>query len=100
MPGDSGATVVTNACAFYHCARGYGCNGHPAFPAPSWGDRFLHNSGALCRGVVKLYLKSELQMKAVMAGLVPAIHVFFAVKTWMPGTGPGMTIFLSVGSVR
>jgi hypothetical protein len=31
---------------------------------------------------------------AVMAGLVPAIHVFTrcgAVKTWMPGTRPGMT---------
>jgi hypothetical protein len=30
-----------------------------------------------------------------MAGLVPAIHVFLAagiVKTWMPGTSPGMTI--------
>jgi hypothetical protein len=29
-----------------------------------------------------------------MAGLVPAIHVLFdaaAKKTWMPGTGPGMT---------
>jgi hypothetical protein len=37
MPGDPGATVVANACAFYHCARGYGCNGHPAFPAPPLG---------------------------------------------------------------
>jgi hypothetical protein len=30
----------------------------------------------------------------VMAGLVPAIHVFLAVeffKTWMPGIKPGMT---------
>jgi hypothetical protein len=30
----------------------------------------------------------------VMAGLDPAIHVFlfgYAVKTWMPGTSPGMT---------
>ena len=30
----------------------------------------------------------------VMAGLVPAIHVFLlevARKTWMPGTRPGMT---------
>jgi len=30
----------------------------------------------------------------VMAGLVPAIHVFAvfnAAKTWMPGTRPGMT---------
>jgi hypothetical protein len=29
-----------------------------------------------------------------MAGPVPAIHVFsarYAVKTWMPGTRPGMT---------
>jgi hypothetical protein len=29
-----------------------------------------------------------------MAGLVPAIHAFVladAVKTWMPGTRPGMT---------
>jgi hypothetical protein len=28
-----------------------------------------------------------------MAGLVPAIHVFLAIKTWMPGTRPGMTSF-------
>jgi hypothetical protein len=30
----------------------------------------------------------------VMAGLVPAIHVFFRAdrKSWMPGTRPGMTI--------
>jgi hypothetical protein len=28
-----------------------------------------------------------------MAGLVPAIHVFVSgSKTWMPGTGPGMTL--------
>jgi hypothetical protein len=28
----------------------------------------------------------------VMAGLVPAIHVFgVGRKTWMPGTRPGMT---------
>jgi hypothetical protein len=32
----------------------------------------------------------------VMAGLVPAIHVFLAatlVKMWVPGTSPGMTSF-------
>jgi hypothetical protein len=32
--------------------------------------------------------------KVVMAGLVPAIHVYktlIASKTWMPGTSPGMT---------
>jgi hypothetical protein len=37
MPGDPGATVVTNACAFYHCTRGCGRNGRPAFPTPSLG---------------------------------------------------------------
>jgi hypothetical protein len=34
MPGDSGATVVTNARAYYHYTRGCGCIGHPAFPTP------------------------------------------------------------------
>jgi hypothetical protein len=32
----------------------------------------------------------------VMAGLVPAIHVFLAatvVESWMPGSSPGMTSF-------
>ena len=29
----------------------------------------------------------------VMAGLDPAIHVFLAAKSWMPGTSPGMTSF-------
>jgi hypothetical protein len=27
----------------------------------------------------------------VMPGLVPGIHVFFRVKTWMAGTSPAMT---------
>src|SRR5262249_31278670 len=33
------------------------------------------------------------RLSSVMAGLVPAIHVLLvdAVKTWMPGTRPGMT---------
>jgi hypothetical protein len=32
------------------------------------------------------------QMKVVMAGLVPAIHVFlFVAKAWMPATSAGMT---------
>src|SRR6202021_2891854 len=35
MPDVSGVTVVTNACAFYHCARGCGRAERPAFPAPS-----------------------------------------------------------------
>jgi hypothetical protein len=35
----------------------------------------------------------ELTWKLVMAGRVPAIHVFdFAPKAWMPATSAGMTI--------
>jgi len=37
---------------------------------------------------------TKIELSAVMAGLVPAIHVFLdaeAAKTWMPGTRPGMT---------
>jgi hypothetical protein len=33
----------------------------------------------------------RLSFLPVMAGLVPAIHVFADGKTWMPGTRPGMT---------
>jgi hypothetical protein len=40
-----------------------------------------------------LPLKPRLAASLVMAGLVPAIHVFAApeTKTWMPGTRPGVT---------
>src|SRR5580704_14535183 len=34
MPGDPGATVVTNACVLLPYTRDCGCNGHPAFPTP------------------------------------------------------------------
>jgi hypothetical protein len=38
-------------------------------------------------------MKSCVATGLVMAGLVPAIHVFATLerKTWMPGTRPGMT---------
>src|SRR5882724_6574389 len=36
MPGDSGVLVVTRVRSTNtKCTRGRGCNGHPAFPAPS-----------------------------------------------------------------
>jgi hypothetical protein len=36
--------------------------------------------------------ESSNQYHAVMAGLVPAIHVLLReAKTWVPGTRPGMT---------
>src|SRR5882724_7817125 len=57
MPGYSGVTVVTNACAFYQYTRGCGRIERPAFPAPSdWRVRnFLASLGRMAsrdRGVV------------------------------------------------
>ncbi|HXL12941.1 MAG TPA: hypothetical protein VN941_03160, partial [Bradyrhizobium sp.] len=34
-PDDLGKPVVIYSYAFSFCMRGYGCGGHPAFPAPS-----------------------------------------------------------------
>ena len=46
-PGDSGVLVVTRVLSTNtKCTRGRGCNGHPAFPTPSLGGRFIIASGA------------------------------------------------------
>jgi hypothetical protein len=49
LPGVSGVTVVTNACAFYHCTRGF-CNGrwlvNPFLRYPFAGDLLLFGIGA------------------------------------------------------
>jgi antitoxin CptB len=52
----------------------------------------MHNSGAMRREIAQLHLKREFQMKLVVPGLVPVIHVLAARKTWMAGTSPAMTI--------
>ena len=41
------------------CTRGCGCNGHPAFPTPSLGGRFINASGALRGEVVNVCLEFE-----------------------------------------
>src|SRR5258708_36975772 len=46
-PGDSGVLVVTRVRSTNtKCTRGRGCSGHPAFPTPSLGGRFINGSGA------------------------------------------------------
>src|SRR5712672_4134264 len=57
MPGDSGVLVVTRVrSTTTKCTRGRGCNGHPAFPTPSLGGRFINGSGALRGEGVKVCL--------------------------------------------
>ena len=53
-PDVSGATVVTNSCAFYTCTRGCGRIARPAFRAPSSQERAKRssqNSGAARREI-------------------------------------------------
>src|SRR6202034_2785183 len=63
MPGDSGATVVTNARVYYPPRAAAGASGTRHSPLPSWGSAapslggsFRHNSGAWCRGDAEVYL--------------------------------------------
>ena len=51
MPGETGATVVTNSCGFLFFPReAAGALKHPAFPTPSLGEGTMDNSGRSCRG--------------------------------------------------
>jgi hypothetical protein len=60
MPGDSGVTVVTNACAFYQYTRGCGRIGRPAFPAPSvsGGETESKTRAKICDEIAKLCLQT------------------------------------------
>jgi len=56
--GDSGVLVVTRVrSTTTKCTRGRGCNGHPAFPTPSLGGRFINASGASRREGVNVRLE-------------------------------------------
>src|SRR6266702_3428313 len=55
--GDSGVLVVTRVrSTTTKCTRGRGCNGHPAFPTPSKGGKFINGSGASRREVANVSL--------------------------------------------
>jgi hypothetical protein len=64
-PGVTGEPVVTTLVCFSFCTRGYGCGGHPAFPAPSFirGTRCLHRSGA--NSVARPWTRAPNAMKAL-----------------------------------
>src|SRR6195256_6077664 len=58
--GDSGVLVVTRVRSTNtKCTRGRGCNGHPAFPTPSLGGRFINASGALHGEVANVRLMDK-----------------------------------------
>src|ERR1700732_908808 len=48
MPGDSGVLVVARVrSTTTKCTRDRGCNGHPAFPTPSFGRKVLAQLGRI-----------------------------------------------------
>jgi hypothetical protein len=56
MPGDPGATVVTNARAYYSPRAAAGATGTRHSPRPLSGERDMHNSGASRRENAEVYL--------------------------------------------
>jgi hypothetical protein len=88
------------------CARNERAHGeryvqgfHPATEASETGDLSINRSAADAKPSVGSLRPLAPKLTAnhafsVMAGLVPAIHVFNALpglKTWMPATSAGMT---------
>ena len=58
------------------CTRGRGCHGHPAFPTPSLGRRFINASGALRGEGVNVCLKIERRHSGAMRSIEPGISRF------------------------
>ena len=53
------------------CTRGCGCNGHPAFPTPSLGGRFINASGALRGEGEKLYREFHVIASEAKQSILP-----------------------------
>src|SRR5260370_22899575 len=106
--GDSGVLVVTRVrSTTTKCTRGRGCQGHPAFPTPSLGVRFINGSGAWRRGTktrVEVEARTSQPVVPANAGIhnhrtsllcrgVSAVFQFQRHGVWVPafaGTTAGL----------
>jgi hypothetical protein len=70
MPGDPGATVVTNARAFYPPRAAAGATGTRHSPRPHWANDFRHNSGAMRRENAEAYLAVIARGKATKQSIL------------------------------
>jgi hypothetical protein len=78
MPVDCGVPVVANACAFYTCTRGRGCNAHPAFPAPSVlieGNLSGITRADSCRGNADPYLSAIMPRESGASSIPEASRI-------------------------
>src|SRR5882724_3128727 len=69
-PGDSGVLVVTRVRSTTTSAR-RGCHGHPAFPTPSMGGRFINASGASPGEVANSRLRFDVFASEAVCSLPP-----------------------------
>jgi hypothetical protein len=83
MPGETGATVVTNSRVFYFPREAAGALKHPAFPTPSLG-RSIHvqlgrNASRGCEGVcLDVIARSEATKQSMQLSLRPRGLLRFA----------------------
>jgi hypothetical protein len=97
MPGDSGVTVVTNACVlFYFAHKAAGALGTRHSLRPLEGGMFLANLGHIRpRDREAVFGERDIDTRtAVMPGLDPGIHQsshkHFR-RGWIAGSSPAMT---------
>src|ERR1700689_5279677 len=81
MPGDPGATVVTNARFFYTTRAAAGASGTRHSPLPLGREGFMHNSGASRGGNASVYPK--LEQRHCEERSDEAIHSYFHIVVWI-----------------
>jgi hypothetical protein len=74
MPGDPGATVVTNARAFYTPRAAAGATGTRHSPRPLLGERSMHDSGASRRENADVYLNDVVASEATKQSIRPSFR--------------------------
>jgi hypothetical protein len=70
MPGDPGATVVTNARVYYTPRAAAGATGTRHSPRPHWANDFRHDSGAMRRENAEAYLAVIARGKATKQSIL------------------------------
>jgi hypothetical protein len=92
--GDSGVLVVTRVrSTTTKCTRGRGCHGHPAFPTPSLGGRFINGSGAWRGEGVNVCLESRCRHSSCPGLTRASINLRKNIfrRRWIAGSSPAMT---------
>jgi hypothetical protein len=94
---DSGVLVYSCASTTTKCTRGCGCNGHPAFPTPSIGQKIHQRLGRIARRgrecvfAIRAIEQSDrhspmCKCTSWMRHLAQARHLYSPSWLWIPGS--------------